>query len=89
VDPSRTDFDKHGFSLGARTTWFGFTLDVSGMYVLLKSTDVTNSQKRQTIVPTEDELEFQTYVGNGSYSGGYFLFSASLSLALDPLLGLL
>lgn len=89
VDPSRTDFDKHGFSLGARTTWLGFTLDVSAMYVVLQTTPIRDNQKVLTIVPLEGAEQFTTNIGNGDYTGSYFLLSTSLSFALDPLLGVL
>lgn len=89
VDPSRTDFDKHGMSLGARTTFFGFTLDASFMYVALKSTQVRNSTKVLTGALEGEREEYLTHVGNGDYSGGYYMISTSLSFALDPFLGLL
>ncbi len=89
VDPSRTDFDKHAFSLGARTTWFGFTLDVSGAYVVLTGTEVRDSAKPITGAFEGERADYLTNVGNGDYTGGYFMLSTSLSFALDPLMGAL
>ncbi len=89
VDPSRTDFDKHGFSLGARTTFFGFTLDVSGAYILLSGTQIRDSAKPIAGAFEGERQDFLTNVGNGDYSGGYFMVSTALSFALDPLMGAL
>lgn len=88
VDPSRTDFDKHGFALGARTSFFGFTGELSAMYVVLDTGEITDSAKPISTAFPDEVQQYNTYVGNGSYSGGYFLISASLSFALDPLLGI-
>lgn len=94
MDPSRVDLDKHGFSLGLSTTFFGATLSVSGQYVILSGVEVRNGVRTQ-IAPFVDAAgntvnpEVITVVNNGNYSGQYFIGSASLSFALDPLLGAL
>lgn len=94
VDPSRVDLDKHGFSLGLSTTFFGATLTVGGQYVVLSGIEVRNGVRTQ-IAPFVDTAgnvinpEVITVVNNGNYSGQYFIGSASLSFALDPLLGVL
>ena len=85
LDPSRIDLDKHGFALGLRTQFAGITLAVSGMYVTLASRTVTNNQMRMT-APLDGHQDFITTVGNGTYGGSYFIGSASLAIALDPLL---
>lgn len=94
MDASRVDASKHGFSLGLNTTFFGATLSIGGQYVLLSSVQVTNGVRTQ-IAPFVDTAgnvvnpELITVVNNGNYSGHYFIGSASLTFALDPLLGLL
>lgn len=86
LDPSRVDLDKHGVGLGLATTWFGATIELSGMYIALESTDVTTSEVELiSPLPSEDS-ELVTTIGNGNYSGHYFIFAASLRFALDPLL---
>jgi long-subunit fatty acid transport protein len=90
LDNSRIDLNKHGVGLGASTTLFGFTVEIAGMYVALQSIDVKDSQVK-LIGPLQPPLgapTFNTVIGNGSYSGNYWLASASLSFALDPLLRL-
>ena len=85
VDPSRVDLDKHAFSLGLGTTWYGTTLQVSFQYVRLDSTQVRDSQQVQ-IAPLSGAADLLTNVGNGDYESQYFVGSMSLSFALDPLL---
>jgi long-chain fatty acid transport protein len=85
VDPSRVDLDKHGVSLGAATTWYGVTLELAFQYVALVGEEVRTSQQKQ-IAPLTGVPEYVTVVGNGDYSGQYFIGSASLAFALDPLL---
>lgn len=86
LDPSRVDLDKHGVGIGLSTTWFGATVELSGMYIALKSTEITNSEvKLISPLPTGDPDKVTT-IGNGKYSGQYFIFGASLRFALDPLL---
>ena len=89
-DVSTPDLDKHAVSVGLATTWFGVTLEVAAQYIVLNTIEVTNSEKKQ-VAPLEPPLgsqEYVTTIGNGTYSGSYFIGSASLSVALDPLLGL-
>lgn len=83
LDAARIDLDKHGVSLGVRTTFYGFTLEVSGMFIALRSIEVTDS-KQQITAPLEGTDDFRTAVGNGRYGGHYFIGSASLSFELDP-----
>ncbi|MCA9549672.1 MAG: outer membrane protein transport protein [Myxococcales bacterium] len=86
MDPSRVDLDKHGVSLGASTTWYGVTLEVAFQYVAMRGAEVRDSQQVQ-IAPLVGGLpEYVTTVGNGDYNGQYFIGSAGLSFALDPLL---
>jgi long-chain fatty acid transport protein len=89
LDPSRMDFNKHGIALGLSTTWFGFTLEVSGMAILMQSRDITDSQTK-LISPLAGtpgaNPDYETFIANGHYSGRYFIFGASLHFALDPLL---
>jgi long-chain fatty acid transport protein len=88
VDASRVDLNKHGFSAGVSTTFFGATLRLAAMYVLLQSTDVKNSQVQLTgpLMPPLGSNALFTTIGNGNYSGNYLIGSVSLSFALDPLL---
>jgi long-chain fatty acid transport protein len=90
VDPSRIDFDKHGFALGLGTTFFGVSLDVAAMYIALAGAEVRNSEVASTgpLKPPLGSDRLLTTVGNGNYDAHYVLGSASLSFALDPLLGL-
>jgi long-chain fatty acid transport protein len=90
LDASRVDLDKHGFSLGAGTTYNGFTLELAAQYIALDTTEVTNSQVRlsSTLAPPLGSDELLTTIGNGTYSAHYTVLSASLSFALDPLLDL-
>ncbi|MCK6545113.1 outer membrane protein transport protein [Myxococcota bacterium] len=88
LDVSRMDADKHGIGLGARTTWRGITLELAGMFILMDTVDVTDSDVAIT-GPLEAPLGAPTYlttVGNGTYESSYFISTASLSFALDPLL---
>lgn len=85
VDPSRIDLDKHGFSVGAATTWYGVTLNLAFQYTKLVGTTVTDSLQTQT-APLDGAQDVLTNIGNGDYSGQYFIFSTGLSFALDPLL---
>lgn len=85
VDPSRIDLDKHGFSLGAATTWYGVTLNLAFQYTKLVGTTVTDSLQTQT-APLDGAQDVLTNIGNGEYGGQYFIFSTGLSFALDPLL---
>ena len=84
LDPSWVDLDKHGFALGLRTSWFGFTLDVSAMYIALASEQVRASEKALT-APLTGLENYLTIVGNGDYSGSYLLTSIGLSYTFDPL----
>lgn len=85
VDPSRIDLDKHAFSLGAATTWYGVTFTTAFQYTHLVSTTVTTSEQVQ-ITALDGTPELLTNIGNGDYSGRYFTLSFGLTFALDPLL---
>jgi long-chain fatty acid transport protein len=88
VDISRVDLNKHGFGLGASTTFLGFTLQIAAMYVILQTEEVHDSKVKitSTLQPPIGSDALLTTIGNGTYSGSYFIGSASLSFALDPLL---
>ncbi len=90
VDPSRIDSDKHGASLGLATRYKGFSLEVSGQYVILKDIEVRNGQARliaplpgTTESPQIPLAEYQTSISNGRYGGDYWLVSAALGFSLD------
>lgn len=85
VDPSRIDLDKHGFSVGLATTWYGVTFNVAFQYTKLVSTTVTDSEQVQ-ITALEGTPDLLTNIGNGDYSGQYFITSFALTFALDPML---
>lgn len=90
LDVSRLDLDKQGFALGLSTTFSGFSLEIAAMYVLMSTAEVSDSKVKLT-GPLEPEFGSHTYdttIGNGKYSASYLIGSASLSFALDPLLGL-
>jgi long-chain fatty acid transport protein len=90
VDPSRVDLDKHGIGAGVSTSWYGVTLEVSGMYVALTTGVATESKTRIVSPLAFDGGENNvTTIGNGTYSGRYLIFSASLRFALDPLLSII
>ena len=85
VNASRIDLDKHGFTAGVAGNWRGFQLELSAMYVALQSQEVRNSeQKLPELLPGAQEL--LTTLGNGDYSGRYFLFSAGLTVRLAEFL---
>ncbi|MFO0723328.1 MAG: outer membrane protein transport protein [Myxococcota bacterium] len=88
IDPSTADLSKHGIHFGAGTTWAGVSLQAGVAYFVMPSLSTTTSGKR-LIGPLEAPQgagDYLTYVGNGTYSGSYFLFSASVAVALDPLM---
>ncbi len=88
IDASAVDFEKHGLHFGAATTWAGVTLQAGMAYFIMPSFTTTTSEKSM-IGPLTGDLgstELLTRVGNGTYSGSYFLFSGSISVALDPLM---
>ncbi|MCB9655587.1 MAG: outer membrane protein transport protein [Deltaproteobacteria bacterium] len=85
LSPQRVDMNKHGFTLGAASTWSGVTLEASVMYVLLATQRVRNSEIGM-IRPLEPPLGSDTLVttiGNGIYSGNNFSAALSLAFALD------
>lgn len=90
LDPSRLDLDKTGFALGASTTFYGFTLEIAGMYVLMNGVDVKDSKVKLTgpLEPDFGSHALDTTIGNGKYSASYLIGSASLSFALDNLFGI-
>ncbi len=81
VNPSRVDLDKHGFSFGVAGDWRGVQLEVSAMFVALQSAEVRNSNQKLT-APLDGLQEQITTVGNGNYSGRYFLISTGLTFRL-------
>ena len=87
LEPSRIDLDKHGVGLGLSTTFAGFRLELSGMYVAMSSLTVSNS-KVDISAPelNGSNPNFVTITGNGRYSGRYFISSLSLSVVLDDLM---
>lgn len=90
LDTSRMDSNKHGFSLGASTTFYGVTLELAAMYIALETVEVTQSEVKITapLTPPLGSDELVTTVGNGTYAASYLIFSGSLSFALDPLLAM-
>lgn len=86
-DISTPDLDKHGFTLGAATTWGGVTLEAVGAYVLMPELVVTDSERRMVgpLQPPQGDNTLLTTTGNGSYSGSYFMVGASLGVSFDAL----
>ncbi|MBK8010786.1 MAG: outer membrane protein transport protein [Deltaproteobacteria bacterium] len=85
LSPQRVDMNKHGFTLGASSTWAGVTLEASVMYVFLATRHVKDSEIRM-IAPLEPPLGSDaliTTIGNGVYSGNNFSAALSLAFALD------
>ncbi|MEE2904734.1 MAG: outer membrane protein transport protein [Myxococcota bacterium] len=88
-DLSSPDLNKHGFSGGIATQWFGTTLTLGAQYITLESTSITNSERKLVgpLPPPSGSEELLTTIANGDYSGNYFIMSASLSAAFDEILG--
>ncbi len=87
LDASRIDLDKHGVSLGLSLAFYGFRLDVSGMYVQMLTTTITNSAVAMVApleLPGGDRL--LTTITNGTYSARLLIGSVKLSFALEDLL---
>lgn len=80
VDAARIDLEKHGVSLGLSTQFYGITVRVSGMFIQLTETVVSDSevQLTRTFDPPVGSDEFVTTVSNGRFSGRYFIGALSL-----------
>ncbi len=77
---ARIDRPKHGFSLGASKSLFGFTVDVAVTYVHLASVEITESQVPIVAPFAEEEggigsRELVSTVGNGAIDSHFLIGS--------------
>jgi long-subunit fatty acid transport protein len=87
LDGAAPDLTKHGFGFGLSTTFYGTRLEVGGAVVVMPSTTVRDSTRQMAgpLVPPIGSDALLTTIGNGTYSGSYFIGGASLSFSLERL----